>query len=103
MSSEEATLLVALYLAHPKHPDISKNALPSQFPLIPQENRPYPAQDLPGSKTRSTGGWVFEGDGNAATHLIRNSLHGDDRKSRNQLLSIQGKVSRDLRDDITVM
>ncbi|OCF43111.1 hypothetical protein I317_03080 [Kwoniella heveanensis CBS 569] len=100
LTSEEATLLLASYLAHPKHADIAKTTLPTLYPLAePTSERPYPAQDLPQPKGES---WAFEGDNNAATHLIRNSLAGADRKSRAELLSLSGKVSRWMRDDVTV-
>lgn len=45
---------------------------------------------------------MYEGDANAATHLIRNSLAGGDVKTRAELVSLGGKVSRWMRDDITV-
>jgi len=103
ITSEEATLLVASYLKHPTHPDIPKAYLPQQFPLKPPPaERPYPAQDLPGTKSRADGTWAFEGDKNAATHLIRNSIAGGDRKERGELLSMTGKMTRWLRDDMTV-
>jgi pyruvate dehydrogenase phosphatase len=59
-------------------------------------------QDLPGTGDRAAGSWVYEGDENAATHLIRNSLAGGDRKLRGELLSMHGGVTRWMRDDITV-
>jgi pyruvate dehydrogenase phosphatase len=105
ITSEEAILLVASYLSHPRHSDIPRKTLPTSFPLrppLPESERPYPAQDQPGTADRAEGSWVFEGDKNAATHLIRNSLAGGDRKLRGELLSINGKVTRWLRDDITV-
>ena len=103
ITSEEATLLVAGYLAEPKRSDIRKAQLPAAFPLVkPSEPRPYPSQELPGSSGRSKGGWTFAGDDNAATHLIRNSLAGDDRGARAELLSLTGKMTRSWRDDCTV-
>ncbi|KAK4684744.1 pyruvate dehydrogenase phosphatase, partial [Tremellales sp. Uapishka_1] len=105
ITSEESVLLLSSYLSHPTHPDISKASLPQQFqltPPLPAEQRLYPAETLPGGGERNKGGWVYEGDVNAATHLIRNSLAGDDRDWRNKLLSTNGKVSRWLRDDVTV-
>ncbi|RSH89527.1 hypothetical protein EHS25_002077 [Saitozyma podzolica] len=105
ITSEEATLLVASYLSHPNHPDIPKVAIPNIFPLqppLPESQRPYPVQDLPGTGDRAAGSWVYEGDENAATHLIRNSLAGGDRKLRGELLSMHGGVTRWMRDDITV-
>lgn len=101
-------------MTHPLHPEIHKSILPRQFPLAPPppisstslkgavDGRPYPAEPLPGTPGRSDGTWVFEGDANAATHLIRNSLGGGDRKGRNELISVTGEVTRWLRDDITV-
>lgn len=90
-------------MRHPTHPEIHKSTLPLQFPLTPPlTNRPYPADPLPGTAEKSNGTWVFEGDSNAATHLIRNCLGGGDRKARNELLSVTGEVTRYLRDDITV-
>lgn len=104
ITSEESTLLVASYLAHPLHKPLPKSALPKRFPLAaPPPTRPYPAQDLPaptGEAASDT--WVYEGDGNAATHLVRNSLAGGDVKTRGELMSLSGKVSRWMRDDITV-
>ena len=104
ITSEEATLLVASYLKHRTHPDIPKTILPTAFPLMPTspQERLYPIQDLPGTASRSNGAWVFEGDENAATHLIRNSLAGADRQYRAELLSMHGKVVRRVRDDVTV-
>lgn len=103
ITSEEATLLVASYINHQSRPDVAKAALASEYPLVPSSGeRPYPAEDLPGSPSRSTGTWVFENDKNAATHLIRNSLAGGDRKLRGELLSLHGETTRWLRDDITV-
>ena len=103
ITSEEATLLIASHLSHKAHPDIPKSQLPTIFPLAPPpEHRMYPAEELPGSSNESKGAWVFEGDDNAATHLIRNSLAGADRKTRGELLSLTGNVTRRLRDDITV-
>ncbi len=104
ITSEESTLLVASHLSHRAHSDIPKTELPKQYPLLPPvKDRPYPAEDLPGTAKRSNGAWVFEGDENAATHLIKNSLAGADRPYRNQLLSMHGEVTRNVRDDITVM
>lgn len=101
ITSEEATLLVAGYLAHGKRDDISKSDLAKQIPLKRTEPAPYPVQDMPGVGARSRGQWVFEGDANAATHLIRNAIGEGDRKRRGELLSLHGKVSRWFRDDCT--
>lgn len=104
ITSEESTLLVASYMAHPSHKPLPKSALPKRFPLAPPPStRPYPAQDLPApTGEAASDAWVYEGDGNAATHLIRNSLAGGDVKTRGELMSLSGKVSRWMRDDITV-
>nr|XP_019048296.1 hypothetical protein I302_02066 [Kwoniella bestiolae CBS 10118]OCF27226.1 hypothetical protein I302_02066 [Kwoniella bestiolae CBS 10118] len=99
LTSEESVLLLASYLSHPKHPDIPKTDLPNLYPLLPANGeRPYPVQELPQPRDES---WAFEGDTNAATHLIRNSLAGANRKNRAELLSLNGKVSRWMRDDVT--
>ena len=103
LTSEEATLLVASHISHRTHSDISKTDLPKLFRLLPQpKDRLYPAEDLPGSGSRSSGSWVFEDDDNAATHLIRNSIAGADRVRRGELLSLTGKITRRVRDDVTV-
>ncbi|KAK8844684.1 hypothetical protein IAR55_006533 [Kwoniella newhampshirensis] len=102
ITSEEATLLLASYMAHPTHNEIAKTSLPNIFPLVPPlpaSERLYPAQDLPQPPNET---WVYEGDENAATHLIRNSLAGGDKKARGELLSMHGEVTRWMRDDITV-
>ncbi|WWD22768.1 hypothetical protein CI109_107261 [Kwoniella shandongensis] len=102
ITSEEATLLVASYLAHPTHIEIAKTSLPNLFPLVPpppKSERLYPAQDLPQPAGET---WVYEGDKNAATHLIRNCLGGGDKKKIGELLSMHGEVPRYYRDDITI-
>ncbi|WWC67205.1 uncharacterized protein I206_101112 [Kwoniella pini CBS 10737] len=99
LTSEESVLLMASYLSHPEHSDIPKTELPKLYPLSPSiEERPYPAQDLPRPSDSS---WAYENDSNAATHLIRNSLAGANKKNRAELLSLNGKVSRWMRDDVT--
>lgn len=114
MSSEEATLLISAHVAHPHHPDVSKTTLPSLFPQAPPTaDHPWPVQPLPGStpeqqkeyvfkstSAENRGSWAFE-DTNAATHLIRNSLGGNDRDLRTKILSCKGDHSRQMRDDIT--
>ncbi|BEJ13409.1 hypothetical protein CspHIS471_0305830 [Cutaneotrichosporon sp. HIS471] len=102
ITSEEATLLTAAYLAEKKRADVNKAKLVQEIPFKTTEPRPFPVQDLPGSGKRGQGQWVFEGDANAATHLIRNALGGGDRKLRGELLSLNGKVARYFRDDMTV-
>ncbi|WWC57705.1 uncharacterized protein I303_100239 [Kwoniella dejecticola CBS 10117] len=99
LTSEESVLLMASYLSHPTHSDIQKTELPRLYPLNPPiEERPYPVQELPQPTDSS---WAYEGDTNAATHLIRNSLAGANKKNRAELLSLNGKVSRWMRDDVT--
>lgn len=104
LTSEEATLLVASYMRDRKRADIPKIYLPQMFPLVPtpDSERPYPVEDLPGQGSRRQGSWAYDGDDNAATHLIRNSLGGGDRQSTAQLLSLHGPISRYKRDDVTV-
>lgn len=102
ITSEEATLLMAAYLKEKKRGDVNKAVLAKEVDLKTTEPRPYPEQDLPGSGARDAGQWVFEGDVNAATHLIRNALGGGDRKLRGELMSLNGKVARYFRDDMTV-
>lgn len=102
ITSEEAALLMAGYLAHPKREDVNKEKLASEITVAATEPRPYPVQEMPGTGKRKTGAWAFEGDDNAATHLIRNALGGADRKERGELLSLHGKTARWFRDDMTV-
>ncbi|KAL1406953.1 hypothetical protein Q8F55_006365 [Vanrija albida] len=102
ITSEEATVLMAAYLANAKRPDVGKVTLAEEIKVKTTEPRPYPVEDLPGQGKRTDGQWAFEGDANAATHLIRNALGGGDRKLRGELLSLHGKVSRYMRDDMTV-
>lgn len=102
ITSEEATLLTAAYLSEKKRADVNKAKLAQEVPVKTTTPRPFPVQDLPGSGKRDQGQWVFEGDANAATHLIRNALGGGDRKLRGELLSLNGKVARYFRDDMTV-
>ncbi|WVQ72334.1 hypothetical protein IAR50_001885 [Cryptococcus sp. DSM 104548] len=102
ITSEEAALLTASYLSHPTRKPIPKTSLPKLFPLappLPKSEQLYPAQELPQPEGET---WVYEGDENAATHLIRNSLAGGDVKLRGELMSLSGKVSRWMRDDVTV-
>lgn len=105
MTSEEATLLVASHLSHPTHSSITKKALQQSITLGPYaegQERLHPVQDLPGTADRTEGAWVFEGDANAATHLIRNSLSGEGEVKRRELLSLKGPMAKCARDDITV-
>lgn len=93
---------MAAYLAEKRRGDVSKSVLAKELNVKTTEPRPYPVQDLPGSGKRDAGQWVFEGDVNAATHLMRNALGGGDRKLRGELMSLNGKVARYFRDDMTV-
>jgi len=81
---------------------VNKEKLATEIPLATTEPRPYPVQEMPGKGKRKVGAWAFEGDANAATHLIRNALGGADRKERGELLSLHGKTTRYFRDDMTV-
>lgn len=102
LTSEEATALVASFMTQPKRDDVPKTELPKELKLSTTEPRPFPVQAMPGTADRAQGEWAFEGDHNAATHLIRNAFGGGDRKERTKLLSLQGKASRYFRDDVTV-
>lgn len=93
---------MAGYLAHPKHPDMSKEAAATESGITTTEPRPYPIDDMPGTGKRAKGSWAYEGDSNAATHLIKNAFGGADRKGRGELLSVTGKITRYLRDDVTI-
>lgn len=102
LTSEEAAALVASFMTQPKRDDVPKAELPQELKLTTTEPRPFPVQALPGTADRAKGEWAFEGDDNAATHLIRNAFGGGDRKERSELLSLHGKASRYFRDDVTV-
>ncbi|WWC62461.1 uncharacterized protein I303_105057 [Kwoniella dejecticola CBS 10117] len=105
ISSEEAILLLAAHSSESAESRIAKTDLPKIFPQIKSEGeRPYPAEELPGTTAEnSTGHWVLEDD-NAATHLIRNGLdgHGDEEVHR-MILSLTGSGAREVRDDTSVM
>lgn len=103
MTSEEAVMLTASFLQ--QVPDIVQ--LPkAATQMVQLENtsqpRPYPAQPFPGTPGRDKGNWVFK-DKNAATHLIRNSIGDGDEMIRRQMMSAEGKGSRDACDDVTAM
>lgn len=93
---------MAGYMKHPKRADVSKTTLANELAVATTEPRPYPADELPGTGKRAQGYWAFEGDDNAATHLMRNAFGGGDRKLQAELLSLNGKVARYFRDDMTV-
>lgn len=96
-------MLVAKYLQSTQATDIPKTDLPKQLGFVPPaEPRPYKADDRLGTGGQIPSAWVFEGDQNAATHLIRNAFGANDRKFHRQLLSMRGKDARTFRDDITV-
>lgn len=94
---------MAKYLESTQSEDIPKTELPKLLGFVPPpEPRPHKANDLPGTGKRASGSWVFEGDNNAATHLIRNAFGAHDRTRHRQLLSMRGKNARRWRDDIMV-
>jgi pyruvate dehydrogenase phosphatase len=102
LTSEEAVLLVAAHLEKYTG-SIPKADLPKKFSLLPPakaEDRPYPAQPLPGTAGRDKGNWMFE-DTNASTLLIRNAIGDGDAELRSMVLSLNGAEARDLRDDMT--
>ncbi len=100
ISSAEAVALVAAHIEDPTHAPVPAAALAAAVkPLTPASASVYPpASEGPG--VNRTGNWVFE-DENAATHLIKNCMHGSNVQKRNELLSMKPPVSRWLRDDIT--
>lgn len=107
-TSEEAALLLAAHLAHPKAPDTHKSSLPAihqSTPPAADSERMHPIEPLPGVPGRDIGDWVFEDDGDAATHLIRNALAGMgwDRDVRRRVLSMREGYTRGIRDDTTVV
>ncbi|WVQ64496.1 uncharacterized protein L199_002663 [Kwoniella botswanensis] len=69
-----------------------KALCPHSTPL-PENEHPFPKEDL-----TVEGKWVYE-DNNAATHLIRNAIGGDDRELRRQFLSLRSPGVRSARDD----
>ncbi|WWC97377.1 hypothetical protein V866_004256 [Kwoniella sp. B9012] len=99
-TSEEASYLVASHLIHEIHPDQSKVQVMASCPHsspLPENEHPFPKEDL-----TVEGKWVYE-DNNAATHLIRNAIGGDDRELRRQFLSLRSPGVRSARDDTTAM
>lgn len=106
MISEEAVLLLAGYTEHPFHPDVSiprsRSTLAAHILLKLTDPRPYSIDTLPGSPGQDEGTWAFEGDKNAATHLVENALAGGDKWVRGCLLSMRGPITRQMRDDISV-
>jgi pyruvate dehydrogenase phosphatase len=103
MTSEEATLLLTAYSDEPAAPakSITKSQLARKYHyLSPREPRPWPAEDLPGSREGDeTDTWTF-GDENAALHLIRNSLGPGNTDERKWRLSAN---LRKYRDDASAM
>jgi pyruvate dehydrogenase phosphatase len=106
LSSEEACLLAAAYYDRPVRDPIAKTHLPKEYPLVPPAEgvkRPHPAEPLPGTMgVYAEGHWVFQGDDNAATHLIRNAMGRGDDWERQRMLSLTGPMARSCRDDTTV-
>lgn len=102
MTSEEATLLIAAQTA--TSGEVNKSALPQRFSFNePSQDRPYPAEDLPGTTPlNSQGTWTFKDD-NSALHLIRNCLGPGDGFERRHLLSMRTPYVRAFRDDITAV
>ena len=107
LSSEEACLLLAAYYDRPLRDPISKTELPHLYPFtlpLKGSRKPYPAEPLPGTTgVYSKGEWVFKGDDNAATHLIRNGLGRGSDWERQRFLSLTPPWSRKYRDDTSVM
>lgn len=107
LSSEEACLLAAAYYDKPLQEPIAKMHLPLRYPLVPpayRMRRPYPAEPLQGTMgVYAEGQWVFQGDDNAATHLLRNAMGRGDDWERQRMLSLTGPMARSYRDDTTVM
>lgn len=107
LSSEEACLLAAAYYDRPLQDPIAKTQLTKAYPLAgPPEGvrRPYPAEPFPGTMgVYAEGQWVFQGDDNAATHLLRNAMGRGDDWERQRMLSLVGPMARSYRDDTTVM
>nr|XP_019048492.1 hypothetical protein I302_02264 [Kwoniella bestiolae CBS 10118]OCF27422.1 hypothetical protein I302_02264 [Kwoniella bestiolae CBS 10118] len=100
ITSEEASYLLTSHLNHSTHPDTSKIEIMAtcpHSPPLPEGEHPYPKEEL-----NMEGKWVYE-DSNAATHLIRNALGGDDRELRRQFLSLRAPGVRSARDDTTAM
>ncbi|OCF59968.1 hypothetical protein L486_02641 [Kwoniella mangroviensis CBS 10435] len=100
VTSEEASHLVASHMMHEIHPDQSKLQVMASCPHtspLPNNDHPFPKEDM-----RVEGRWVYE-DTNAATHLIKNALGGDDRELRRQFLSLRSPGARSARDDTTAI
>ncbi|WRT63431.1 uncharacterized protein IL334_000336 [Kwoniella shivajii] len=100
LTSEEASYLLVAHLSHNSHEDIAKTEILSAFPhssFASKEKHPFPKEEM-----SMDGKWVFQ-DANSATHLIRNSLGGDDKDLRRQFLSLRNPGARSARDDITAM
>ena len=103
ISSEEAVLLTAAHSMHANHPPISKKTLAKLFPQVLAEDRPYPAEDMPGTTLKNShGSWVFKDD-NPAVHLIRNAVGYGDQWLMRLFLSMNDGLVRSVRDDISVV
>ncbi|WWC67048.1 uncharacterized protein I206_100955 [Kwoniella pini CBS 10737] len=100
MTSEEASYLLASHFTHEIQQDVSKVDVmaycPHTLPAMDNEH-PYPKEEL-----NVHGKWVYE-DANAATHLIRNAIGGEDRELRRQLMSMKRPGARSVRDDTTAI
>jgi pyruvate dehydrogenase phosphatase len=104
LSSEEAALLTAAYLDEPTRPDVPKTDLPSLYPFAAtRQPAPFPVSDAPGVGCKAKGIWVFDGDENAATHLIRNAINLGSRAVGQMSLSIRTREAKPLRDDTAAM
>lgn len=103
ISSEEAALLVAAYIDDDSNRTVSKVDLPRKHQFVKSHHRPWPVEDLPGSKgDKSTGVWSFQDD-NLALHLTRNALGRGSAWERQRLLSMKDNGHRLFRDDMTTM
>lgn len=106
MTPEEACLIQVASVSGQKLPEtMPKTALQALFPFSPpNEPRPFPQADLPcTTASNSSGSWIFAGDGNAATHLVRNCVARGDAELAQILLSARGGLVRQMRDDISAV
>ena len=103
MTSEEASLILSAHLADPtpSPKSVTKSHLPLLHPYAAAKGpRPWPAEDLPGTKEGDENDtWTFA-DKNAALHLIRNSLGPGNTDERKWRLSAD---LRKYRDDASAM
>lgn len=105
LSSEEAVGLVASHLESTNHPPVpARHITSSLLPLSTESASIYPQPEYSPGGVKGQNrdcNWVYQ-DENASTHLIRNSLIGNDsKKNVRELLSMKPPVSRWLRDDVT--